>query len=157
MNPGQAIAAAIALCARASVSEKVTPTIKGAYNDLKSALARRYPTLDFHELEMRPQSKASRAHFAKALVELSADHDGDLIVEARELLELFQSDNTKALARDSGEIRAVMEALQHIIVKPGVLDLGKVTISGTGNIVVGTSIVGVEPVDPWPQPGRPRK
>ena len=32
-----------------------------------------------------------------------------------------------------------------------------VQISGDGNIVIGGRVVGVEPVEPWPQPGKPRK
>jgi hypothetical protein len=32
-----------------------------------------------------------------------------------------------------------------------------VQISGSGNIVVGDKVLGVEPVEPWPQPGKPRK
>jgi hypothetical protein len=121
---------------------------RDGYANLKGLLRTRYPTVEIDRLEARPDSQARRASVEEDLTASGADRDSDLLALSQQVAATFQSISPDIAA----EIGVNLQDVKVSRVQRSLGSMGLIT--GGGNILIEGVTNGVEPAEPWPQPGK---
>jgi hypothetical protein len=150
MDPISAIAMSLALGAGAIAGkELVSAAVKDAYSALKGLLKSRYPKVSVEHLEQAPASKARRAGVEEELTEVKAEHDSEVLVAARHLLDMIRQHEPAAAVAIGVDIRDVSAAsikLNDIQSSGTGAKIEKATV--TGAIDIGNVRAGIQPNAP---------
>jgi hypothetical protein len=159
MEPANRIASLLAVGAAARARDALGSAAGDGYAALKELLRARYPGVEIDRLEERPDSKARRASVEEDLTTSGADRDSELLSLAQVVAATLQSvspDVAAEIGVDLHEITAGNVHIGGVKASVGQLRLGSI-VTGDGNFVVRGVTTGVEPAEPWPQPGKSRK
>ena len=158
MEPAASIADLLGAGATALAKHVLTEAVRDAYAALKDRIKAHYPSVHIDLLEKNPESKARRAIIEEDLTAAGADRDAELISLAQGVAVALK----RVTPSDAAAIGVDLSGLTAAVIYLGDKSAGgdvriSGIVSGSGNIVIGTSTTGVEPAEPWPQAGRTRK
>lgn len=143
----------------ALASDMVSSAVKDAYAGLKSIIVRKFGAASavsksVEGLEANPKSRGRALVLSEHVEEARATSDAEIMAAVSNLVEALAKDeaagnpNVHILATVTGGVAGVVGAQN--------ISIGSMVSPG-GNVVIGGVASGVEPVDPWPQPGTIRK
>jgi hypothetical protein len=158
MEPAARIASLLAVGAAALAKGALGDAAREGYAALNDLIRTRYPGVGLDRLEARPDSKARRASVEEDLSASGADRDGDLLALARRVAAALQTVSPDIAAEIGVALQAIIAGnVGGGVVKAseGQLRIGSI-VTGRGNFVVRGVATGVEPAEPWPQPGLSR-
>ncbi len=98
MEPITAIVTALALGAATAAKDVGSQAVKDAYEGLKALITSHYPKVSVVQLEQRPESKSRRGVVEEDLQANNAADDTELVMAARELIDLIQKHSPGAAA-----------------------------------------------------------
>jgi hypothetical protein len=158
MEPAASIVGLLGAGATALAKRVLTGAVRDAYAALRDRLKSHYPSVDIDLLEKNPESRARRAIIEEDLTAAGADRDAELISLAQKVAVALKGTTPS----DAATIGVDLSALTAADIYLGDITAGRDVrisgiVSGSGNIVIGTNTKGVEPAEPWPQAGKPRK
>jgi hypothetical protein len=146
MEPtGAMVAAVFVAAAEAALKGTLSAAAKDAYRVLKDWIGT-WAADEVQALEKTPDSAVRSALLAEVIDARGADDQAKTRLLAQRLIERLKEAGVPAPAVNLGDIRAGSVRISD-------------SVTGSGNVVGVTigSTLGVEPVDPWPEPGNPRK
>ena len=159
MDSARSIAGLLAAGAIGLAKDVLPGTVRDAYVALKDQLRARYPAIQIDWLEHNPESKAQRAVIEEGLVAAGADRDAELLSLAQNVAVALQHTSPKVATAIGVDLQGLTAANIYLgdirATGTGVQISG--IVSGSGNLVVGPMTIGVEPAEPWPQPGKFRE
>jgi hypothetical protein len=157
MEPTTVLAIALSVGAAAIASGPTNAALADAYTALKVCIQKRYG-VDLESLERHPASIAERQALAETLssrLEHSQSELTLLLGLARSIFECASSIDIKRVGINHDNLEAANVAILTVASSgTGVQVVGQ---SIGGNITIGGKSIGIEPVDPWPQPGKRSK
>lgn len=123
MEPVTAIVTALVLGAAAGIKQISDQAIQDGYSGLKALIQRQYAKVSLAQLEEEPGSKDRQAVVEEYLSEAGAESDGELLGQAKDLLDLIQA----RAPETAGEIGVDLEDI-----KGASLRIADVIATGTG-------------------------
>jgi hypothetical protein len=157
MDPFEAIALAVAFGASA-IERQASEAVKDAYQSLLTCLRQRYSEVYVKDIEEKPESEYIREKLVESLRRTNAGTDPELADWAKNLIDILYSEDPKVLTKlniSSEDLRAANTHLENILSTGSGISIRG--LSAGGNISIGNVRAGIEPVDPWPLPGKTKK
>src|SRR6266849_1613189 len=162
---GALTASALAMAGEAALKGAIGEAAKDAHKALKSRIAK-WAGSDLEALEKTPASPARRSVVAEVIDNQSPEEQAALSVLAQELVAALKRGGT--IGVDVSRLEAMEVQLGDITVTGGTgaridevrirgsFRIGEI-VTGSGNVISHGISIGVKPVEPWPQPGKPKK
>lgn len=119
MEPASLIATVLALGAAARRTHPTAQIIAEAYDDLKSLIRDKYPTVSIGQLEEAPESQATRAGVENELTQAGVDKDEEVKWRAKILVDVIQvhaPETDRDIGVDLPEIKDAVKPIDDIII-----------------------------------------
>jgi hypothetical protein len=137
----------------------VSGAVKDTYAGLKSLITRKFGATSavaksVEDLEANPKSQGRAMVLSEQVGETKATSDMEIMAAVSKLVEALAKE--KAAGTSNLHIQATINGGVAGVVGAQNVSIGSM-VTHTGNLVVRGVASGVEPVEPWPQPGGSRK
>jgi hypothetical protein len=121
MDPISAVVTALALGAAAALRELSSEVVKDAYVGLKVLIQRKYNHVSLAQLEEKPESKNRRGVVEEELAAAGAEHDEELLHQAKVVMDAVQHtpEAAAAIGVDLEDIKAAALRIADIVAAGG--------------------------------------